>query len=101
MSPSPFTPNGDGVNDETRIDFEVLNLGASREARVRIYSLDGRVRWEQRQLVASGQQSILWRGTDDAGSLVPPGIYICQVDLDVDDRSSNHTTAARLVYVAY
>jgi hypothetical protein len=101
MSPSPFTPNGDGVNDETHIDFEVLNLGAPREARVRIYSLDGRVRWEQQWLVGSGQQSIPWHGMDDTGTLVPPGIYICQVDVDVDDRSSNHTTAARLVYVAY
>jgi hypothetical protein len=101
LSPSPFTPNSDGVNDETHIDFEIFNLGASREARVRIYSLDGHLRWQQQQPVGSGGQSIIWTGTDDTGKLVPPGIYICQVELDIDDRSSDHTTATRLVYVAY
>lgn len=99
--PNPFTPNGDGINEVARIAFSVFELGADRQVRVRIYQLDGRLLWEHRQLVHSGQTAVEWPGTDRRGHQVPPGIYLCQVELDVDARDARATTRTRLVHVAY
>jgi len=67
---------------------------------VRIYTLDGRKVWEMTQTVTSGIQSIRWPGTNQNGKRVPPGLYICQIDLDVDEKSSS-ATRSRLISVAY
>jgi hypothetical protein len=99
--PNLFTPNGDGINEVARIVFSVFKLGLDRPVRVRIYQLDGRLLWEHRQLVNSGQKEVQWPGTDSQGKKVPPGIYLCQVELDVDARDARATTRTRLVHVAY
>jgi hypothetical protein len=99
--PGVFTPNGDGVNEVARIAFSVFKLGASRQAQVRIYQLDGRLVWEHRQPVRSGQTAVEWPGTDRRGQRVPPGIYLCQVELDVDNKNARATTRTRLVHVVY
>lgn len=98
--PNPFTPNQDGINDETEIHFSVFKITDGRQVEVRIYTLDGRSVWETAQTVTSGTQSIRWSGTDRHGNRVPPGLYICQIDLDVDDKSSS-ATRSQLISVAY
>jgi hypothetical protein len=101
ITPNPFTPNGDQVNDQANIDFLVVKISASREATVRIFDLSGRRVWEQRQMIGSGPVSIPWNGTDNGGAVVPPGIYICQLELAVDIESAGQTTLSRLIHVAY
>ena len=98
--PNPFTPNGDGINDETEIRFSVFKLTAPRQARVRVYTLAGHRVWEQTQMLESGHAIIPWNGADQNGHKVPPGLYICQVDLDVDQQSSS-ATRTRLLSIAY
>jgi hypothetical protein len=98
--PNPFTPNGDGINDETEILFSVFKLTAPRQARVRVYTLAGRQIWEHAQMLQSGRVNMLWDGTDLNGRKVPPGLYICQVNLDTD-RESRSATRTRLLSVAY
>ena len=100
IAPNPFTPNGDGINDETEIHFSVFKLTAPRQAQVRVYTLAGRPIWENAQMLQSGRVSMLWDGTDLNGSKVPPGLYICQVNLDTD-RESRSATRTRLLSVAY
>jgi len=100
IAPNPFTPNGDGINDETEILFSVFKLTAPRQARVRVYTLAGRQMWEHAQMLQSGRVSMLWDGTDLNGRKVPPGLYICQVNLDTD-RESRSATRMRLLSVAY
>ena len=51
-------------------------------------------------MVSSGAERVTWAGTDQKGNLVPPGIYICEVDLDVD-ADNNISTLIRVVHVAY
>ncbi|MBI2505924.1 MAG: hypothetical protein HYW07_22140 [Candidatus Latescibacteria bacterium] len=101
IAPNPFTPNEDGINDAAGIRFSVFKLGKGAEATVRIYSLDGRRLWEISRTVHSGQEAFLWPGTDSAGQQVPPGIYICRVELDIDAEEAGHTTLLRLIHVAY
>ena len=98
--PNPFTPNGDGINDETEIRFSVFKLTAPRQAQVRVYTLAGRPIWESAQMLQSGRVSMLWDGTDLNGRKVPPGLYICQVNLDTD-RESRSATRTRLLSIAY
>ncbi len=101
IAPNPFTPNGDGINDSARIDFTIFKISTGREVRVRIYTLDGRLVWEESRLVHSGREGIPWAGVDTQGRLVPPGMYICQLELDVDSEEQGGTTRARLISVVY
>lgn len=100
ITPNPFTPNGDGINDETEIRFSVFKLTAPRQAQVRVYTLAGRPIWEHTQMLQSGRVSVFWDGTDLNGRKVPPGLYICQVNLDTD-RESRSATRTRLLSIAY
>ena len=100
IAPNPFTPNGDGINDETEIHFSVFKLTAPRQAQVRVYTLAGRPIWEHAQTLQSGRVSMIWDGTDLNSRKVPPGLYICQVNLDTD-RESRSATRTRVLSVAY
>ncbi len=100
IAPNPFTPNGDGINDETEIRFSVFKLTAPRQAQVRVYTLAGRKVWENTQILQSGRVSISWDGIDPSGRKVPPGLYVCQVRLDTD-RESRSATRTRLLSIAY
>ena len=102
ISPDPFTPNGDGINDEMEILFEVTKVNATVRAEVRILRLDGRsVRtltetWAQ----PGGVHRFVWDGEGDDGRKVLPGTYVCRISLDVDDRSAD-ALAHRVVTCAY
>ena len=100
IGPNPFTPNGDGINDAAKISLEIFKLTSSRTLEVRIYTLDGRLVWSSAEMVLSGRASLPWDGRDDHGEVVPPGLYLCQVELDADDRSST-ATRTRIIAVAY
>jgi len=100
IAPNPFTPNGDGINDETEIRFSVFKITTGRQVKVRIYTLDGRSVWETAQLVRSGRQNIRWSGAGRRGSKVPPGLYICQLELEVDDQTSS-AIRSRVLSVVY
>ena len=102
--PPLFTPNGDGVNDEMVLAFTLKNLSGRQQVDVRIFDLAGRlVRHigEERAQV-SGQYEIAWGGEGDDGRLLPPGIYLLEVDANADDDAEVHNvTAHRVVQMVY
>jgi hypothetical protein len=98
---NPFTPNGDGINDELKISFSVLKVSQERNVWLRIYGLDGRLIWDRQQVAQSGAHTFRWTGTDHSGNTVPPGLYICQIHLDVDSDKVDGNTISRLVAVVY
>ncbi len=81
--PNPFSPNGDGLYEETHISFFL-----SREAdwvTIEIYDITGQavrtLRW-QLGLTATGRNAfeMIWDGMDDRGQVVPYGIYVLRVE---------------------
>jgi hypothetical protein len=82
--PNPFSPNGDGLYDETRFTMFV-----SREAdwvTIEIYDVRGdlaRTIYWQAPGMAFGRNvlDIPWDGKDDNGNIVPYGIYIARIEV--------------------
>ena len=98
LSPNPFTPNGDGINDELTVSLDVQRLVTPRPVRLEIFDLGGRRLRLIEQELASGGYSRQWDGRDDNGQVVPPGIYILSLSTDADHAGQAQT---RIVAVAY
>ena len=99
FEPNPFTPNGDGVNDVVRISYKLLRLTAAVPVSIAIHDLSGRLVKQ----VYSGQDPLgeydrSWDGRDGAGQRVPPGLYLCRIEADLE---SDRETAVGLLSVAY
>ena len=99
LSPNPFTPNGDGVNDVVNISYKLLRVTSEVPVLIEIYDLSGRL---VKQVHSGddplGEYSHTWDGTDNSNSVVPPGLYLYRIDADVQSR---HETTAGIVSVAY
>ena len=93
VAPNPFTPNGDLVNDVAQIEFSLFKVYAERPTAVRIWALDGRPMRLLEGTAQGGHQRFTWDGKDDHGRVVPPGLYICQIDVDTDAERQRRTTA--------
>lgn len=108
IDPNPFTPNGDGKNDATVIDFSVANIDRPKPLRITVYDLSGRKIRTVADLVSginpffgdprTGGKGFLWDGKDDNGKLVRPGMYILQVTLDVDNGGQFVTKSVVVAY---
>ena len=98
ISPALITPNGDGVNDRLELRLDLINVLDPRPVRARYFDLSGRMVYEDRRDGTAGQQEFFWDGRDGARQLVPPGLYIVEVEVEGDagDRSRR-----RMVPVAY
>ncbi len=92
-----FTPNGDGINDQLKISFVVLKL-ETVNARVEIYDLTGRRIARLPTTTTDGRSAFTWSGRDAGGALVPPGTYVCRIDLGAEN---GRDLALRVVAVAY
>ena len=90
VNPPVFSPNGDSVNDEMRLDFTLMLVGASTAVEAEIFDLGGRrIRLlEEQRSVSAGTYSIPWDGRDQAGNLVPPGLYALRLRLGSDTDGS-------------
>ena len=103
VSPNPFTPNGDGINDVVELVFPVFKVMGSKSLVLEVYGLDGGLaqRLEKPVAHAAGFQRLVWDGRDSSGRLVPPGLYICRVGLEVDDETIAQPVVVRLVASVY
>lgn len=96
--PNPFTPNGDGVNDEITVLFDVQRLLTPKPVRLEVFDLNGRrLRLIERHLL-SGGYSQQWDGRADGGQIVPPGLYLLRISAEADDAGS---AQMRIISVAY
>ncbi|MGY8823657.1 MAG: FlgD immunoglobulin-like domain containing protein [Candidatus Latescibacterota bacterium] len=95
--PPTCTPNGDGINDQLEIRFAVLKVDAPAP-QVQILDLSGRLVTQLESGATSSLRSYVWDGRDAQGKVVPPGIYLCRIDLGAQ---TGEDEAVRLLGVAY
>jgi flagellar hook assembly protein FlgD len=81
-APTAITPNGDGSGEQTAISFRV-----SRQATLAARVVNASSGNQVRVLLASGARpagpfSLVWRGEDGSGSLVPDGRYRIEVSAE-------------------
>jgi len=78
-NPNPFSPDGDGFDDNVTISFRLPYRSAN--VNMRIFDIQGRL---IRHLLAGaaglGEGQIRWDGRDDGGRTVPLGLYVLILD---------------------
>jgi len=84
LSAAVVTPNGDGVGDEIRIEFDALKLQTPRP----LLGIEAGL---------AQHYSLVWDGRDTDGRVVPPGSYLLRLEIEGDSRNQ---TVQRLVSVA-
>ena len=99
VSPNPFTPNGDAVNDEAEITYTLLHLLDPAPVSMEIYDLSGRrIRSLYSGVDVAGRYTRLWDGRNDDDVPVSPGMYICRIEVESDRKMEKW---AGIVAVAY
>jgi len=81
FTPRVFSPSGGFARDEVSIGF---TLGRAGPVTVKIYNRAGRLVKELASGVemTAGSNLVRWEGRDDAGSVVPDGLYLISVEAD-------------------
>ena len=98
-APAPFTPNGDGVNDQTIVTYDIVNLTGGTPVSVQVYDLAGRLRRViYSDLDIGGRYQRVWDGADDNGQMLAPGVYLVRVEVAADTGKESKTAIAPLVY---
>ena len=103
-SPPVITPNGDGVNDHTVIEFILSVVDTPREVSIGIFDLGGRrVRDLGPPPLGAGVYAGpgapgAWDGTDGNGQRVAPGLYLFRVEATLD---TGNETKSGVIAVAY
>jgi len=91
--PNPFTPNGDGINDEAKFEFPGLG---EVPGTIKIFTLGNLlVRTIEVPSGAGAKQEAIWDGTDDAGAPMREGIYLYTIRAEGRIKCDGTVTLAR------
>ena len=99
IAPNPFTPNGDGINDEVIFSFDLFLVLDQVDVQVAIYDLSGRrIAQVQTDGSTAGSLQVEWDGRDSQGQVAPPGTYLYRLAIDLDNTSTEHSGILSLAY---
>ena len=94
-----FTPNGDGINDALEGRFVLLRVLEERPLTVAFYDLAGTLRGRATSgMGKAGEWHFRWDGRDAAGGLVPPGIYLCRIEVAADRGTEDVLFSVHVAY---
>ncbi len=75
VSPNPFSPDGDGREDFTLIRYDLPMV--TGRVHLFVFDMSGRrVRQLLNNAPTGSQRTVIWDGRDDAGRVLPLGLYI-------------------------
>ena len=98
LSSPVVSPNGDGVNEQVAIGFDLFGV-AGGALRVEVRDLSGRrcaAILDAR--AAAGPYALRWDARDERGKLVPPGLYLIRVEVAVDRGTFARMKAVGIAY---
>ena len=99
ISPNPFTPNGDGINDQLVVSFDLFSVLEPVDLTVDIFDLSGRlVRRLETPPQSAGTVEVPWDGRGDGGALLPPGIYLYYLKINSASSSGQHVGTIAIAY---
>jgi hypothetical protein len=99
VSPSVFTPNGDGINDVVQLNYTLVNLAALTPVALNVYDLSGRRMCSIENTVnTSGQFTTLWDGRTVYGDYLSPGVYILELSVHTDQGTYRRHRPLSVVY---
>ena len=98
LSSSVFTPNGDEINEDARVSFDLFSVNGGM-LRVAALDLAGqKIATLLEQPAIAGPYSAVWDGRNSSGETVPPGIYLVRVEVDVDKGVFRQISPLGVVY---
>lgn len=103
VSPNPFSPNGDGLNDKVQISFFLANLNVERNLKIQIFDLTGKLiktifDGPSKAFAYISSNSFFWDGRDESGKVVRPGVYLLRVAIDSDKGVESIFKTVTVVY---
>jgi len=98
LSSPVITPNGDGANEQTVIGFDLFGVDGV-DLKVEVYDLAGRrVKALLDTRSGAGPYGPSWGGDSESGDLVPPGLYLIRVEVEVDQGAFTRVEPVAVVY---
>jgi hypothetical protein len=97
ISPNPFSPNGDGLYEETHVSFY---LKKPANVLIEIYDLSGHMvrRFDQAYYEEVGRtEGAVWDGKDENGRVVPYGIYVMRFEARDQERAERFNEAVVVI----
>ena len=96
---SAFTPNGDGINDLLRVEYDLVNLAGGVPVALEVFNLAGmRVASISVDAGVSGRYSAVWDGRDEEAGLLPPGLYLLKLEVEADEGTDVEVAALPMAY---
>ena len=94
-----FTPNGDGANDAFALNYALLKITTEAAVTLELHDLAGhRVRRAYAGMDSNGSYALEWDGTDDRGLLVPPGLYLYELQVEADEGAERRWGSVGVAY---
>ena len=99
FSSGVVTPNGDGANDELRVEYQLFKLPQPLPVELVVYSLDGReiARIDQ-GVQGAGPQIARWDGKAADGKALPPGLYLLDLSIRSELKDFRYLRAVGVAY---